>query len=304
MPLLKIRSLFDVSFFYTLATIISAPIKKIMNLIKRIALQALILALLGSTGSLFAQDDVDERQVLENMLMDFAEAYESLPETKNVESVLKYFSKDATSNIFVFNISGKSRVQNFKTIVGFEAYMNKIIASEGIVFKYDITDIVDVTVGEGIASVVYKVDYEIKETDGLWVKGKETVTLALEKKKGNWVIEHYTFIQMEDEKLKGTCLVEMFVGDTNAESIVTRTVVPNGRAYSSKFDNFEFRSIEGDWVIKVQDNLYKRLKTGPLYQISEEGEEELGAPTSKKATIMMIIEDSLYKDSCARLKVK
>ena len=276
----------------------------IMKLINKIALQVLTFALLLSSGQLIAQDNADDRKVLEDMLYEFAEAYGSLPKTKNVESVLQFFSKDATSNIFVFNISGKSRVQNYKTTVGFEAYMNKIIASEGITFKYDVTDVVDITVGNGIASVVYKVDYEIKETDGLWVKGKETVTLALEKKKGDWVIEHYTFIQMEDEKLKGTCLVEMYVGDTNAESIVTRTVVPNGRAYESKFDNFEFRSIEGDWVIKVQDNLYKRLKTGPLYQISEDGEEEIGAPTSKKATIMMIIEDSLYEDSCARLKVK
>ncbi|MEL6256511.1 MAG: nuclear transport factor 2 family protein [Bacteroidota bacterium] len=275
-----------------------------MKLINKIALQVLTFALLLCSGQLIAQDNADDRKVLENMLYEFAEAYGSLPQTKNVESVLQFFSKDATSNIFVFNISGKSRVQNYKTTVGFEAYMNKIIASEGITFKYDVTDVVDITVGNGIASVVYKVDYEIKEADGLWVKGKETVTLALEKKKGDWVIEHYTFIQMEDEKLKGTCLVEMYVGDTNAESIVTRTVVPNGRSYDSKFDNFEFRSIEGDWVIKVQDNLYKRLKTGPLYQISEDGEEEIGAPTSKKATIMMIIEDSLYEDSCARLKVK
>lgn len=280
-----------------------------MKLIKKATLLAFTLILLVSTGQVMAQDEkkdekMDDRKVLEENLHKFAQAYQGLPETKNVENVLKYFSEDATSNIFVFNISGKSRVQNYSGIAGFEAYMNKIIASEGIIFKYEITDVPDITVGDGIASVVYKVDYEIKEKDGLWVKGKETVTLALEKKKGEWLIQHYTFIQMEDEKLKGTCLVEMFVGDTNAEAIVTRTVVPNGRAYTSKFDNFEFRSIEGDWIIKVQDNLYKRLKTGPLSQISEDGEEEIGTPNSKKETIMMIIEKSLYNEGCARLKVK
>lgn len=276
-----------------------------MKLIKKASLLAFVLSLIMSTGQVMAQDEKEEdRKILEENLQKFAEAYQGLPQTKNVENVLKYFSEDATSNIFVFNISGKSRVQNYKGIAGFEAYMNKIIASDGIVFKYEITDIPDITVGDGIASVVYKVDYEIKEKDGLWVKGKETVTLALEKTKDDWKIQHYTFIQMEDEKLKGTCLVEMFVGDTNAEAIVTRTVVPNGRAYSSKFDNFEFRSIEGDWIIKVQDNLYKRLKTGPLSQISEDGEVEIGTPNSKKETIMMIIEKSLYTDGCARLKVK
>lgn len=276
-----------------------------MELIKKIALQACIWVLIASSGQLIAQEDkVDDRKILEDNLFKFAEAYQGLPQTKNVENVLKYFSKDATSNIFVFNISGKSRVQNYVSVTGFEAYMNKIIASEGIVFKYEVTDIVDITIGDGIASMVYKVDYEIKEKDGLWVKGKETVTLALEKKKTNWLIQHYTFIQMEDEKLKGTCLVEMFVGDTNAEAIVTRTVVPNGRSYSSKFDNFEFRSIEGDWVIKVQENLYKRLKTGPLFEIGEDGENEIGTPNSKKETIMMIIEKSLYSEGCARLKVK
>ena len=97
----------------------------IMKLINKIALQVLTFALLLSSGQLIAQDNADDRKVLEDMLYEFAEAYGSLPQTKNVESVLQFFSKDATSNIFVFNISGKSRVQNYKTTVGFEAYMNK-----------------------------------------------------------------------------------------------------------------------------------------------------------------------------------
>ena len=74
------------------------------------------------------------------------------------------------------------------------------------------------------------------------------------------------------------------------------------KSYSTRFDNFEFRTIEGDWIIKVQNKLFKRVKAGPLYLLNEEGETQVGVPGSQKETVLMIIGDALYKDSCARIK--
>ena len=118
-----------------------------------------------------------------------------------------------------------------------------------------------------------------------------------------WKIAHYTFIQMEDEKLKGTCVCELFLGEAE-EEVVAKTIVPSGKSYSTKFDSFEFRVVEGDWIIKAQDQLYKRLKTGPLYLLNDEGETQIGVPNSKRETVLMIIGDDLYKDSCARIKTR
>ena len=145
----------------------------------------LIFFALGYFSPTFGQTDSNEgsNEWFEKYLYQFSSDYESLPTTKNKKKVLDYFSPDATSNIFVFNVSGTSRVQN-GNLKGFESFMDNIIRSTGIVLNYDITDIVDITVKGKFASTVYKVDYEIKEADGIWVKGKETVTMAFEKQGG------------------------------------------------------------------------------------------------------------------------
>lgn len=252
-----------------------------------------------------AQDDKEAtKKELETLVRDFADTYAKLPTTKNKAAVLKYFAKDASSNIFIFNISGKSRVQN-GDISGFEAYMDNVIRSNGIEIGYEIADINNIHVSGENATVNYRVNYETKVPNGIWVKGSETVTLAFEKKGDMWKIIHYTIVQFEDEKLKGTCLCELFIGEADDAEVVSKTTIPSGRSYSTKFDNFEFKTVGGDWVIKVQDKVYKRLKTGAVIATNAEGEEvQLGIADSKKATVLLIISDSLYGDSCAKLRTK
>lgn len=251
----------------------------------------------------FGQTKEEEKKFLESYLYQFAKDYSNLPVSKNKQTVLKYFSPEATSNIFVFNISGAARVQN-SNYNGFSAFLDKVLRAGEMTIDYKITDIIDIEVGEKIATAVYKVDYEIKETDGIWVKGKETVTMAFEKNRDIWQIVHYTFLQIEDEKLKGTCLCELFIAEVNDGQVVSKTTVPSGKNYSVKFDSFDFRTVGADQRIKIGDRIYTRLSSGMLVA-NEDGEEiELGVSNSKKETVLMILGQSLYKDSCARLKSK
>ena len=74
--------------------------------------------------SAFAQSG-DTKKLLEDRLREFAEAYTTIITHKNKQKVLQFFAKDATSNIFVFNISGRSRVQN-SDIAGFENYLDPV----------------------------------------------------------------------------------------------------------------------------------------------------------------------------------
>ncbi len=254
--------------------------------------------------SVQAQDNAKDKKQLETLVREFADTYAKLPTTKNKAAVLKYFAKDARSNIFTFNISGKSRVQN-GDLSGFEAFMDNVLRSTGIEITYDIAEISNVHVSGDNGTVSYRVNYETKVPDGIWVKGSETVTLAFEKQAEDWKIVHYTIVQFEDEKLKGTCLCELFIGEADDAEVVSKTTIPSGRSYSTKFDNFEFKTIGGDWVIKVQDKVYKRLKTGAVITNTAEGEEkQIGIANSKKETVLLIISDSLYNDSCASVKTK
>ncbi|MEZ4774110.1 MAG: nuclear transport factor 2 family protein [Bacteroidia bacterium] len=249
-----------------------------------------------------AQSDAETQKLLVAQLKAFAEAYVNLPNSKNKANVLRYFSKDATSNIFVFNISGVSRVSN-GDYNGFEAYLDNLLRTPGIMLSYDIGNQVDVEVNGTVATLVYRVNYETKIPDGIWVKGKELVTMALEKKGTEWKIVHYTFMQVEDEKLKGTCLCELFTAEGEDGEVVAKTTVPSGRSYTTKFDNLEFRTTGSDQMIKVQDNYFRRAGTGKLLMVKDGEEVEVGISNSKRETVLLVIQ-ALYKDSCARLKTK
>ncbi|MEL6676704.1 MAG: nuclear transport factor 2 family protein, partial [Bacteroidota bacterium] len=214
-----------------------------MNLLKLAVAFCLMAGSLMFSQSAFGQSEEDK---LKTHLYEFAKAYENLPQTKNKQSVLKYFDPGATSNIFVFNIRGKSGVQN-GTVDGFSAFMDNLLRSNELSLKYTIVDVNSIEVVENIATAVYKVDYEIKAEDGIWVKGDETVTMAFEKKQGSWKIVHYTYIQREDEKLKGTCACRLFTEDGGDKTqIVSKTTIPAGKSYSTKYDNFELRTVDGN----------------------------------------------------------
>lgn len=249
-----------------------------------------------------AQNEADKEQ-LEAEVREFASTYAALPTTKDKAAVLKYFSKDVTSVIYVFNISGKARAStgDYK---GFESYLDNMLRSSGITLGYDIVEISNIFVSGKNATVSYRVNYETKVPDGIWVKGSESVTLAFEKRGDVWMIVHYTIVQFEDERLKGTCLCELFISEADDGEVVSKTTIPSGRSYTTEFNNFEFRTVGGDQIIKVKDKVFKRLKTGAVIAMREGEEVQIGISNSKKETVLMIIGDDLYGDSCATLKTK
>lgn len=266
---------------------------------------AILFIGLGITTTVQAQEATSEEDVLRAQLDSFVEAYQNLTSTKNKQAVLDHFHPDATSNIYVFNISGKSRVGN-STRNGFEAYMDNLLRSSDILNVYEVEGEPMIHQFGNIGTVSYKVKYEIKIEDGIWVKGNEVVTLAMEKVDGKWLIVHYNIVQVEDEKLKGTCICELFLGEGEDAEVVSKTTVPSGRNYTSKFDNFVFRTTDsGEWVIKSPERSFRRLTTGQLVETMPDGENVvLGIPNSKKETVLMILSEGIYKDSCARIKLK
>ncbi len=271
----------------------------------RFLMIAFLLIGTGMTSVVQAQEAAPDEEALNARLNSFVEAYQNLTSTKNKQAVLDHFHPDATSNIYVFNISGKSRVGN-STLKGFEGYMDNLLRSSNILNVYQLVGEPMINQFGDIATVTYKVNYEIKVEDGIWVKGNEVVTLAMEKSEEEWLIVHYNIVQIEDEKLKGTCICELFVGEGEDEEVVSKTTVPSGRSYTSKFDNFVFRTTEtGEWVIKSPTRSFRRLSTGQLIETLPDGENVvLGIPNSKKETVLMILTEGLYKESCARIKLK
>ncbi|MEM7657921.1 MAG: hypothetical protein AAF399_17480 [Bacteroidota bacterium] len=251
----------------------------------------------------FAQDEKATQTELEAFLDNFAKDYANLPKSKNIQSLLKYFDEKAKSNIFSFGISGQSRVSN-SDIPGFESYLKSIIRASEINLTYDIQDIYHTYTTSTFASLSYSLNYETKETNGIWVKGVETVMMALEKSNDQWKIVHYSIIQVEDEKLKGTCLCEIFLTEEADGEVVTKTTIPDGRSYSKKFNNFEFKTIEGEWLIRAGDDSFKRRANGEMVMLNGEEETKLGIANSRREAVLIILKERIYADSCARLQTK
>ena len=266
---------------------------------------ALVLFCMPSMQAQKKDKQAEIREELETFIRSFEKDYVDFPKTKDKEVLFSYFSPEVTSNIFVFNISGRSRVSN-SSLKGFDAYLSSILRAVKIDIKYNINNIAYTHLSEKTATLVYTVDYETKEDKGIWVKGKETVSMALEKIGEKWKIVHYAILQVEDEKLKGTCLCELFVAEGEDGEVISKTTIPVGRTYSTKFDYFEFRNMEDDQLIKVGDVVFKRAKTGELFvmELQNDTEVSVGVTGSKKETVLTILRDYLYKDSCTRLRVK
>lgn len=275
----------------------------IMKFFRKYLFCLIAVSFLFSPAITTAQDTEAIEKELTEFLQSFGKDYANVPTTKNTESVLNYFAKDAKSNLFIFGISGRARVQN-SDVNGFEAFLKTIIRSSGIELGYDIGDIHFTNVTENLATLAYAVNYEIKEEEGIWVKGNETVTMALEKRKEGWKIVHYTILQIEDEKLKGSCLCELFTAEGPDAEVVSKTTIPSGQSYSTKFDNFEFRKTGEDQIIRVQDQSFKRLKSGEILLLEDEEETSIGISSSKRETVLTILRDHLYKESCASLRTK
>jgi len=251
-----------------------------------------------------AQNEAKIKAELSTFLQNFASDYEALPKTKNKQKVLKYFAPDATYTIYSHTIAGRARVQNF-TIKDFAGYLESIVQASDITLGYDVGEQYFTYIGEDLATFSYSVRYETKEEAGIWVKGDETVTMAVIKEGDHWEVVHFTIVQIEDEKLKGTCLCELFIAEADNAEVVAKTTIPSGKSYSTRFDNFEFRPLEnGNQIIRVNGKVFKQLPSGELFEVVDGEETEIAISNSKRETVLSIIAQSLYKDSCARLKAK
>lgn len=271
----------------------------------RLTWQLLTLSILF-TGPLLGQtEEANLEKSIKAHIQSFAKAYENLPKDRNKEAVLKHFSRDMQSNIFYFNISGRAKVTN-SNFDGFSAYLDKLLGASAVTIKYEIKELLYARAVEDIATAIVSVVYEIKEEDGIWVKGEETANYALKKQGDGWAIVHMAIMGMEDEKLKGNCLCELYVEEGNASGVVTKTTVPSGKSYTTNFNDFNFRSADGSWLIKTGNNVYRWERGGDLYKMDESGAGStvVGSSSSKKEIVLKILAKDIYAENCANIKVK
>ncbi len=281
-------------------------------------------------SSLYAQKnstkiDEDEKQkardkaaqvIIKKNLMEFADSYSKLGDTKDVKAVMEHMAKDVTSTLVTFNISDRGSVIN-SDYEGFLSYLTKIVRTEGLKINYSIKDVLKNDVKGAIGVIIYVVEYEIAKDKEIWSKGTETVSMVFrnEKRTGDWKIAHYSVIGTEDERIKGICSCELYKSSTgvNSGNYLVKTIVPSGKNYSTLVNNFEFMyqnqgGQDGERTVRVGDITYNWTQTGDIFKQNLDGTQgDLIAkshPNDEVLAIMSILKYDIYSDNCTNINLK
>lgn len=238
----------------------------------------------------------------------FIDAYANLEKTKDKTAVLKYLSKDVQSTIIYFYIGGRAN-----TIVGdyasFSSFMDKLINTQGLQIKYQVVKVPRLYVSGERGVVVYVVEYDVQKNGTSWSKGNETVTLTYKKIAGEWKIIQYSIVNIEDEKLRGACLCEIY-GDGTGD-YVAKTTIPNGRTYDTDLTTFEFTKINEERIIKTGKYAYRWDKDGSIFLRenalpnieAKEIKIGMGDTFEKKSVLTLILKKHLYSETCTDIKI-
>lgn len=267
---------------------------------KRLSFFVLPLLLLLPALS-FAQSEAAIKLELNRFLQDFGKAYVNLPVSKDRGTVMKFLAPDASYSIYSYNIAGKSRIQTLD-FEDFDLYLSEVARTEGITLGYEIKDQHFTFVSPDLATFVYTVKYETKVENGIWVRGDETVTMSTAKKNGEWKIVYFSIVQVEDERLKGNCLCELFAATEGDEEVVAKMTIPAGRAYETRFVNLNFRAAGDDLFIRHGAAVYKRSKTGEVFSITDAGQEKIGTGTTRREIALLVLQHS-FRSNCSKLSV-
>lgn len=261
----------------------------------------LVLTLLMASNFSWAQKPEAE---IERFVRDFAHAYENLPKNRDEESVLKYVSKELNSTILKSNV-----MDNFGLIQSdyndFKYHLKQLVETDGMSVTYKIKNIYKSKVQGQTGVVVCEIEAEVASRGVIWNKSTEMTTFALKKYNNGWKILHFFVVGLEDQQLKGICMLELFESSTG--DFVVKTIVPKGNSYDSRLNTFDFNQRKNQSFIKVNnENSYTWGEDGTINKLNDENSsvKKIGTANDKNAAAMLIITKDLYKDNCTEFKVK
>ena len=250
-----------------------------------------------------------EQKAIRKVFDEFIQAYSLVEKTKNKQGVLKYMAPEVISTLVSFNVNEKMNIA-YSDYNGFAAYLDKLLATAGLEVDYRVANIDKVYLHNNVGVLVYGVNYDIKKNGQSWAKGHENVSLTYKKIGGEWKIVQYTVTAIEDAKLKAPCECEIY-GDNTGEYVV-KTVIPNGRSYTTELNPVGFMKMDKGQIVAIGNSYYQWLDNGDVYfKVSNGAEinssdEKIGsmAGTEKKDIIHLILKQHLYTDQCGELKIE
>jgi hypothetical protein len=256
----------------------------------------------------YPKDEAEEYKSLHQQFEKFIKSYADIQKSKDKQSVLQFLAKDIKATFILFDIANNTSIK-YTNLKSFETHLDDLITSNEMELKYNVTEILREYVQGKFGVISYVVHFEIYKYGNLWSRGNETVTLTYIKFQGEWKIVQYTFVSIEDEKLRGSCVCEVFRGK-GGEQFVSKTAIPTGRSYVTNMTDFKFQEEkDGSTIIRTGKYFYRWSKQGEVWlknydtNGTELNETRLGDAADKKGVLKVILSKHLYLENCVDMKL-
>lgn len=247
---------------------------------------------------------------IEAKVREIQQTYAELPQSKNKEKMLSYFSKDYL--IDRVRISLDERVeQSVNTIVDLEKLVNVVTNTPNMKIDYKIDEIMTTYASATVGYCMFKASYDVQRDGKPYVKGREIITYFLQKFNDEWKVVRAHSMQVRDQITRSSCPCNIYKSQAEDKSYIATTDIPEGDVFAKKLNTFTFETLpNGFKMIDVDgqkfswgsDGKITVIATGPG-QTGAIGGKEIGVGKKPVDAMMIILRDYLYPNNCSAIKL-
>ncbi len=248
-------------------------------------------------------DPQQDKEALEKLILESTKALSDYHKKKNKSAVLKHFHERMLIDFTYISIAGK--VNNERIDYNeFAAHLDEI--SHGKMgFTHDV-EIMRTYITGDIGVVSLTEDYEMKYNGEVLNKGSQLITTTAKKFGNEWKIIRMTVIEVENEKLKGTCLCEIFSGNGPKGEMIAKVTSPGGKNYNSDMFNFSFsKENKVKTLVTMEDTKYTWENSFSLWTVDADGNKvkQVGQAASEGDVIKLLVSKK-FTDHCTDFRVR
>ncbi|MBT29684.1 MAG: hypothetical protein CMO01_08470 [Thalassobius sp.] len=264
---------------------------------------SLLIPVLLFVTTLFAGSNPEEEAALNSLILSSTKELSDYHKTKNKSAVLRHFHEKMVIDFTYISISGKVRTEriDFNEMA---AHLEEI-AHNKMGSTHDV-EIMRTFVTGDIGVVSFTEDYEMKYGNEVLNKGSQLVTATAKKFGHEWKIIRMTVVEVENEKIKGTCLCELYSGEGTTGNYIAKTTAPGGKSYNSEMMHFSFRKEDRvKTIVKMEDTTYLWENSFAIWTTNHNGDKEkqVGQAASEAEVIKHLIGIE-FKDHCTELVLR
>ncbi|MEM6725712.1 MAG: hypothetical protein AAF598_16850 [Bacteroidota bacterium] len=252
------------------------------------------------TLSSFGQAD-DPKTAVEETLTKMTENYNQLGQTRDVNTVLSFYSPSYNAIRSSYKITGKLE-RGEADYNSLSRLLYRIVGMEKPTPAYEIEELYHLDVHGKIAHATFKAQFSLMDGDQLIAKGSEIQTVVLQKIENKWKIAQADILNLVDEQMRDNCGCTVF--QAGANEFIARVQRPTGQQYEEALDQFNFQYLrDGNTRLYVNGESFTWLTNKELWMSYKDKENRklIGSAKNQKDVILLVLTDYLYKDYCRNI---